>query len=213
MQIFTLFLAIFASLVFASVDPPGSVTLIRPDPKTHVPQNTNLTFGFASPSQQLYGLLQNVKMSYTMPDGTNVPSGSFGPAITQGGTFQTNGYTPAECRTYPGVSAVNEINASQVGTYTFFWNITYVESSDSTKANDTYCGPPPFSQQNWDVNSTVQVLSVDAGTAAVAATATTTSPLPSKPTGKVNNDAAGLKGNVLNLGSALGLLAGLSLVA
>jgi len=211
MKTFTLILAIFVSLVFAAVDAPGSITLIRPDPKTRVPQGTNLTFGFASPDQQLYGLLQNVRMSHTQPDGTNVPGPTFGPSFTEGGSFQSEGYTPAECRTFPGVSTTSQINASQVGNYTFFWNITYVMSADSTKANDTFCGPPPFSRQNWNVNSTVRVIEVNVGTAVAAATATTTSALPSKPTGKVNN-AVGIKGSVLNLGSTLGLLAGLAMM-
>lgn len=212
MKTFTLILALLAPLVFASVDPPGSIVLIRPEPKTHVPQNTNLTFGFASPSQQFFGLIQNVKMSYNQPDGTTVQSGSFGPAITQGGTFQTDGYSPAQCRSYPGVSTTTVVNASQVGNYTFIWDVTYVESSDSSKANETYCGPPPFSKQNWNVNSTVTVIDVTVGSAAVAPTATTTSPLPSKPTGKVNSNAFAIQGNVANWGSALGMLVGLGMV-
>jgi len=212
MKTFTLILALFASLVFASVDPPGSISLIRPDPKSHVPQNSNLTFGFASPSQQFFGLLQNVKMSYRQPDGTDVPSSSFGPAFTQGGSFRSDGYSPAQCRTFPGTSTTNEVNASQVGNYTFFWNVTYVMSSDPTKANDTYCGPPPFSEQSWLLNSTVEVIDVNAGTAVVAATATTTQPLPSKATGKVNSDAMGIRGSVVNWGSALGMLVGLGIV-
>lgn len=85
-------------------------------------------------------------------------------------------------------------------------------SSDPTKANETYCGPGPFSKQNWDVNSTVEVIDVNVGGPAFAPTATTTSPLPSKPTGKVNSNALGVSGSVANWGSALGMLVGLGMV-
>ena len=97
--------------------------------------------------------------------------------------------------------------------YTFFWNVTYVESSDSTKANDSYCGPPPFSEQQWELNSTVTVVQANLGTGIMEAAASTTQNLPSKPTGKVNNGAAAVCGSIANWGSVVGLLLGLAFVA
>lgn len=101
--------------VFASIDPPGSITLIRPDPKTSVPQNVNVTYGFVSSKTQYWGLIQNIRMSYTQPDGSRITSPTYGPAVTSGGTFQDNGYSPEECRSYPGTSLLNEVTAFQVG--------------------------------------------------------------------------------------------------
>jgi len=207
-------LALLAPLaVFASVDPPGSISLIRPNPKTSVPQYANLTYGFVSSKTQYWGLIQYIKMSYTQPDGTKIQSSTFGPAITSGGTFQNSGYSPDECRSYPGATSTNAVNATQTGQYTFFWDVTYVESSDSTKANSSYCGPPPFSEQNWQLNSTVTVASASLGPGVVAATGSTMQGLPSKPTGRVNSGAAWVKGSAVNWGSAAGLLLGLGLMA
>jgi hypothetical protein len=97
--------------------------------------------------------------------------------------------------------------------YVFFWDIAYVESSDSTKANETYCGPPPFSEQKWLLNSTTTVVSANLGSNVVVATATTVQKLPSKPTGRVNNGAVSVGLGALNWGSAVGLLLGLGLLA
>jgi len=206
-------LVLLSSLfVFASVDTPGSISLIRPKPNTNVTQYTNLTYGVSSSNKQYWGLVENVVMWYTAPDGTQTPSPTYGPAITSGGVFQDSGYTPEECRSYPGTTSLNVVNASETGNYTFFWNVTYVESSDPTQANSTYCGPPPFSQQSWLLNSTVEVVEADFGTAVVGATSTTMQGLPSKPTGKVNSaDVA----NVLGKRSVavMGLLLGLGLSA
>jgi hypothetical protein len=103
--------------VFASVDPPSSINLIRPDPNTPVPHYSNVTFGFASPQKEFFGLIQDVKMSYQQPDGSVVQSSSFGP---DNAVFQPEGYNPHECRTFPGVSTINQVNASQVGKYVLF---------------------------------------------------------------------------------------------
>jgi len=211
-------LTLFASLaVFAAVDPPDSITLIRPDPDTSVPQYANLTYGFTSSKTQYWGLIQNIKMSYTQPDGSTIQSSAYGPPITSGGSFQSSGYTPEECRSFPDTTALNEVNASQTGEYTFIWDVTYVESSDSTKANESYCGPPPFSEQKWELNSTVMVVNANLGAGIVAATASTTQKLPSNPTGRVNNGAVLMSGSAGNWGSAvvlsIALLLGLELMA
>lgn len=115
----SIILALLAPLaVFASVDPPGSISLIRPDPKTPVPQYANLTYGFASSKTQYWGLIQNIKMSYSQPDGSKIQSTTFGPAITNGGgDFQNNGYSPDECRSFPGTTTLNAVNATQTGQY------------------------------------------------------------------------------------------------
>jgi len=210
----TIILVLVAALaVFAAVDPPGSITLIRPDPKTQVPQYANLTYGFVSSKTQYWGLIQNIQMSYSQPDGSRIQSSTYGPSITSGGSFQNNGYSPEECRSFPGTTTLNDVNATQTGQYTFFWDVTYVESSDSTKANSSYCGPPPFSEQNWVMNTTVTVVDANLGPDIVAATASTVQDLPSKPTGRVNNGAVWLGGSAANWGSAVGLLLGLGLMA
>jgi len=212
----TLLILLFTPLfVFASVDPPGSITLIRPNPNINVPQYANLTYGFTSSNTQYWGLIQNIRMWYMMPDGTQNESSTYGPAITSGGTFQDSGYSPDECRSFPGTTTLNVVNVTETGMYTFFWNVTYVESSNSGQANSTYCGPPPFSQQNWLLNSTVKVAEADLGTAIVGAIGTTTRGLPSKPTGRVNTGAAvGIWGEVNTLiwASAAGLALGIGLM-
>jgi len=203
----TIVLALLAPLaVFAAVDPPSSITLIRPDPDTRVPTYANLTFGFTSSSTQYWGLIQNIEMSYSQPDGSTIQSSTYGPP------FQSSGYSAAECRSFPGTTMLNEVNASQTGQYMFFWDVTYVESSDSTKANQSYCGPPPFSKQNWVLNSTVTVVNANLGTGIIAATASTTQKLPSKPTGRVNNGAVSVGGSAAKWGSAVGLLLGLGFI-
>jgi hypothetical protein len=108
-------LAIFA----AAVDSPDSITLIRPDPDTRVPQYANLTYGFTSSKKQYWGLIQNIKMSYTQPDGSTIQSSIYGPSITSGGNFQSSGYSPEECRSFPGTTALNEVNATQTGQCVF----------------------------------------------------------------------------------------------
>lgn len=111
-------LALLAPLaVFAAVDAPGSITLIRPNPDSQVPQNANLTYGFASSNTQYWGLIQNIKMSYAQPDGSRIQSSTYGPSITSGGSFQNNGYSPEECRSYPGMTMLNDVNATQTGQY------------------------------------------------------------------------------------------------
>jgi hypothetical protein len=224
-------LVLLTPLVLAgSTDPPGNLILIRPTPNQSVPQNSNLTFGFVSTNKQYYGLVQNIKMSYSQPDGTKVDGASFGPAITS-----DNSYSPAECRTFPGTSTLNSVNATQTGkcvfsssvlsfppfysnlfdsvhSYTFFWDVIYVESSDSSKANSTYCGPPPFSKQNWSINSTTTVVDADLGTAVMASATSTTQDLPSKPTGKVNSGESSRRWSVFNWGTAVGMLAGIGMM-
>jgi len=207
-------LALLAPLaVFAAVDPPGSIALIRPDPEVRVPQYANLTYGFTSSKTQYWGLIQNIRMSYAQPDGSRIESSTYGPSITSGGSFENSGYSPQECRSFPGTMTLNEVNATQTGQYTFFWDVTYVESSDSTKANSSYCGPPPFSQQTWTLNSTVTVADANLGPGIIAAIGSTTQDLPSKPTGRVNNGAVWMGGRAANWGSAVGLLLGVGLVA
>jgi hypothetical protein len=108
----TIILVLVAALaVFAAVDPPGSITLIRPDPDTHVPQYANLTYGFTSSKTQYWGLIQNIQMSYSQPDGSTIQSSTYGPPIT------SSGYSPQECRSFPGTTMLNEVNASQTGQY------------------------------------------------------------------------------------------------
>jgi hypothetical protein len=58
-------------------------------------------------------------MSYRKPDGSTVQGASFGP---KDATFQSDGYSPQECRTFPGVSTINEVNATQVGKYVPFFS-------------------------------------------------------------------------------------------
>ena len=112
--ILALFFPLFA---LAAVDPPSSITLVRPDPDTHVPQYANLTYGFTASKTQYWGLIQNIKMSYTLPDGSTVQSSTYGPPITSDGNFQSSAYSPQECRSFPGTTALNEVNASQTGQY------------------------------------------------------------------------------------------------
>jgi hypothetical protein len=112
--------ALLASLAAsAAVDAPDSITLIRPDPDTRVPKNSNLTYGFTSSKTQYWGLVQNIKTSYTQPDGSTIQGSTYGPAINGGGD---NGYTPDECRSFPGTTILDDLNASQVGQYVSFHN-------------------------------------------------------------------------------------------
>src|SRR5262245_15593368 len=111
MKLTALALTLLAPLVLAkSTDPPGNLILIHPAPNSRVPKNSNLTFVFVSTDKQYYGLVQNIKMSYSQPDGNKVDGASFGPAITN-----DNSYSPSECRTFPGTSTLNSVNATQTG--------------------------------------------------------------------------------------------------
>jgi hypothetical protein len=192
MKTIAFIIALLAPLTWAkAVSPPNTITLIRPDPSARYPRDTILTYGFTWPNGDiLYGLVHNITMYYTQPDGSTVPSGSFGSRYTNGdGSFQVDGYTPAQCRTYPGTITTREVPAYQAGKYTLFWSVTYVMSDDPTQANSTYCGPSPYSKQSWVVNSTATVVDASAGTAVRASSVTTPSQFPSSPTGRVNSGA------------------------
>jgi hypothetical protein len=65
--------------------------------------------------------------------------------------------------------------------YTAFWNFTFATSSDPSQANDTYCGPGPFSFESYVVNKTFMV----DDTQGQPADATVTTSLPQQPTGLV----------------------------
>jgi hypothetical protein len=70
--------------------------------------------------------------------------------------------------------------------YTAFWNFTFATSSDPSQANDTYCGPGPFSFESYVVNET---FSVNATTSGQQPDATVTTDLPQQPTGLVKSSA------------------------
>jgi len=198
------FLAVFlVPVAFArTISPPNTIQLIHPDPEKRVPRDTTVTFGFAQPSDTIYGLIQNITLSYTQPDGSNVQAGSYGtPYLSSDGSFKFTGYSSNQCRTFPGSSMTRDVTVSQTGVYTFIWKIVYIMSADPTQANTSYCGPEPFSNQSWTLNSTLNVVDTSLG-GGVAPTTTVAQRLPSEPTGKVN---AALR--IVDAGSALSLLA------
>jgi len=210
MKFAAILFVVLAPLVAArAVSPPGSVHLIRPNPNIRVPDSAVITYGFAEDTNQIYGLVKNITMYYMQPDGSQVASDSFGSDFTnQDGSFDNGGYSPDECRNYPGTSMTSNFSASQPGNYTLFWDITYVMSSDPTKANSTYCGPGPFSKQNWLMNSTVIVVEASLGSGVDIGTSTTDVNLPSSPTGRVNGAVGIAPGHAAGLLSVLAMVIG-----
>ncbi len=71
--------------------------------------------------------------------------------------------------------------------YTIRYNISYWLSSDPSQANDTYCGPQPFTHETWILNPTFSVGTSKecCGAVPFISSLGTTSALPSTPTGKI----------------------------
>ena len=105
-----LLLPLFVPFALAgTISPPNTIEIIRPDPKHPVPRSTALTIGYSEPSKLIFGLVQNVDISYTAPNGSLIHALSYGPPLESGG------YSPQECRTYPGDSITATINPDAAG--------------------------------------------------------------------------------------------------
>jgi hypothetical protein len=80
----------------------------------------------------------------------------------------------------------------------------YNQSSDTSKATNTYCGPEPFSNERWNLTRQFEVESGTPGTASqFIPVMHTTSELPSEPTSKGENSA--VRANVFG-GASLGTI-------
>jgi len=165
-------LLLFSYLHLASaISPPGELMLIYPISAVPLYQNFSLGFGDSNKTgHNIYGLPHNTSVSLKYPNGTlaNVMS--------------TFGGDDTFCL-YPSVvAAVGYFLADQVGQHIVFWNVSYGISSDPSKANISYCGPPPFSFQSWTLNRTFEVQgSGNSG----PAEATVTASFSTQPTGNL----------------------------
>jgi hypothetical protein len=112
------FLAAFLIYVtFArTMSPPDIINLILPDPDKQAPCDTTVVFGFAQPTETIYGLVQNVTLWYTQPNGSTVQAGSYGtPYLNPNGSFRSTGYTPSQCCTFSSSSTTRDVIVSQEG--------------------------------------------------------------------------------------------------
>jgi hypothetical protein len=109
--------AFFVPVIFAhTISPPDNINLIRPDPDKRVPRDTTVAFGFAQPTETIYGVVQNLTLWYTQPDGSTVQGGSYGsPYLNPDSTVRFMGYTSSQCRTFSGSSMTRDVTVSQAG--------------------------------------------------------------------------------------------------
>jgi hypothetical protein len=102
--------------VARTTSPPDTMNLIRPDSDKQATRDTIVAFGFAQPTETVYGLVQNVTLWYTQPDGSTIQEGSYGsPYLNPDGSFRFTGYTSSQCRTFSSSSMTSDVTVSQVG--------------------------------------------------------------------------------------------------
>jgi len=157
-----------------TASPPDKLTLLVPPSQVQV--NSLVCLGWAEPadSTRYYGFIEAVNISMIAPNGTNIGSV----------THSTN--AGLGCTTYPGSSYSGCAVASDTGKYTVVWNFTYTISSDPAQANESYCGPAPFSTQVFLLNETFEATLVQGeGTSFTNTEFTRTTTLPTKPTGNL----------------------------
>jgi hypothetical protein len=68
--------------------------------------------------------------------------------------------------------------------YKVTWEITFSQSADVSKANETYCGPGPFSTERWNLTREFQVKSSPATPRTQVDPTPIFTTLPSEPTSK-----------------------------
>jgi hypothetical protein len=117
MKLVAFLAAFFVPVTFAcTISPPDTINLIRLDLDKPVPRDTTVTFGFAQPIETIYGLVQNVTLWYTQPDGSTVQEGSYGtPYLNPDGSFRFMGYTSSQCHTFSSSSMTRDVTVLQVG--------------------------------------------------------------------------------------------------
>jgi hypothetical protein len=196
---------LYLSGLIGAVRPPDDAILIRP--LSGVSVNTTACYGFSEGSgARILGTMPvsrradaGLNMTPSLADFTRLvnvtlyaPNGTMIGAIGIG-SFKDGSISDTPiCETFPGASYQGCSVVPDEGTYTIVWNVTYAISSDQSKANGSYCGPPPFSTQSFIFNDTFTasvVQAIDPAESFTDAVSSSTARLPTKPTGKVNSSA------------------------
>ncbi|KAH9833544.1 uncharacterized protein C8Q71DRAFT_773928 [Rhodofomes roseus] len=169
--------ALAASAYAASL--PDKLTLLVPP--SHVQVNSTVCPGWSMPADETryYGFIEAMNITIFAPNGTDISSVGVN-------TVPDNITGHGDCGSYPGSSYSGCAVVADTGTYTIRWNLTYTMSADPSQANASYCGPAPFSTQIFVLNQTFDTFTVlGQGNAHTNTEITTTTTLPTKPTGNL----------------------------
>ncbi|TFY59647.1 hypothetical protein EVJ58_g5651 [Rhodofomes roseus] len=188
--------ALAASAYAASL--PDKLTLLVPP--SHVQVNSTVCPGWSMPADETryygtapclrsprsapnslesLGFIEAMNITIFAPNGTDISSVGVN-------TVPDNITGHGDCGSYPGSSYSGCAVAADTGTYTIRWNLTYTMSADPSQANASYCGPAPFSTQIFVLNQTFDTFTVlGQGNAHTNTEITTTTTLPTKPTGNL----------------------------
>ncbi|KAE9394845.1 hypothetical protein BT96DRAFT_923266 [Gymnopus androsaceus JB14] len=171
-------------LAFAD-SPPSTVTLMGPPNATTVPLGSPLSVGLLFGPEYI-GLLEFLDISVIYPNGTVVFAGGASNYLT---ISANDSAPPQDCGQLDGAGEggvrAAGISVDQVGTYMVQYNVSYWLSSDPSQANATYCGPPPFSQQMWLLNTTFVAFQPGSATSTGLPNEVSTATIPGSPTGNV----------------------------
>lgn len=196
------------------VSPPSTIEfLIGPTTNSTISFNTSVPAGASFSPTTDAGLARSVNVTFTRPNGT-ISGGVVVNPLNTGTLFVPcggggGGGWSSILADQEGVCVQVLLDSLLVLTdsfvlirYVIHYNITYGMSSDTSQANSTFCGPPPYSFQSWIVNSTFNVRAPAEGDGGTLTPASFTTGLPSAPTGMVPNSGPrsiekGILGNVL----------------
>lgn len=168
--------------------PPQDVLIIYPSENANLGQNVTVGIGELGSYD---GLNRNISISMIAPNGSNVGGvWTESPSDQEHGCLRGNGTYGAYNRvdqagTYVHSSMfVHLVPYAQIlHRWTVAWGVRYGISSDSSKANASYCGPAPLSFQTWTFNATFNVQ--DMGLQREVPMHTASTKLSPQPTGSV----------------------------
>lgn len=180
------------------VSPPSTIEyLIGPATNSNIPFNTSVPAGASFAPTADAGLARSVNVTFTRPNGTISGGVVVNPLYTDtmflpcGGSGGGWSWILADqegvCVQVLLVSLLESTDSLVLIRYSIHYNITYGMSSDTSQANSTFCGPPPYSFQSWIVNSTFNVRAPTQGDGGTLTPTSFITGLPSAPTGTVPN--------------------------